>query len=323
MWFYILHRVLISVPILLGISLVLFLVAHSMPGDALAGLMPPEMMLGGGAVAVSQRLREYYGLDKSLPAQYVIWLRELLKGNLGYSFATGEPVLTHILGKLPATIELTVTAMVFSLTVGTTLGITSAIKQYSWLDHVLTFLGFVWVSTPAFVFALLGLYLFYLKIPLFPLGGAAPIPIEGPVGLLTLLHHLALPATVLGLEGVASYMRHTRSSLLEVLGQPYVVAARAKGLRERVVILRHALRNALLPLITLAALKLPSVIGGAFILESVFNWPGMGRYGLMAISRRDYPVILGTNLLVAVFVLLSNLLADILYAVVDPRIHYQ
>ena len=321
MWRYILRRVLISGPVLLGISVVLFLVAHSMPGNYVASLMPPDSVPGGGMVGASLRLQEYYGLDKSLPEQYVVWLRELLKGNLGYSFATGEPVLKHLLDKLPATVELTVTAMVFSLVSGSTLGIVSAIKQYSWLDHVLTFLGFVWVSTPSFVFAMLGLYLFYLKIPLFPLGGAAPM--FGKVNLVTLLRHLILPAAVLGLEGVATYMRHVRSSLLEVLQQPYVTSARAKGLVEGVVILRHALRNALLSLITLVALRLPSLIGGTFLLEVVFNWPGMGRYSLIAITRRDYPVIMGTNLLVAVFVLFSNLLADILYAVVDPRIHYQ
>ena len=321
MWQYILHRLLFSIPVLFGISLMLFAMAHSMPGDVLAGLMPPEMTLGGGGVAVSQRLRAYYGLDKPLPVQYAIWLGELLKGNLGYSFATGEPVLEHVAEKLPVTLELTGTAMVFSLITGTMLGIASAVKQYSWLDHLLTLLGFVWVSTPAFVFALLALYFFYLKIPLFPLGGAGPI--DRSFGPLTRLHHLILPATVLGLEGVASHMRHTRSSLLEILNQPYVVAARAKGVHERTVILRHALRNALLPLITLVGLRLPGLLGGAFILESVFNWQGMGRYGLIAISRRDYPVIVGVNLLVATFVLLSNLLADILYAVADPRIRYQ
>ena len=318
---YVLRRLAVSIPVLFGISVMLFIVAHAMPGDFGSAIMPPDMVPGGGGIHISAYMRERYGLDKPLSVQYFYWLKEIASGNLGYSYATAEPVLDHIKDKMPATLELTVTSLLFSLITGTTLGIISALKQYSWLDHLLTGLGFVWVSTPVFVFALLSLYLFYFKIPLFPLGMAGPIE-EESVSLWTRLHYLFLPATILGLEGVASFMRYTRGSLLEVLGQPYVAAARAKGLREKGVILGHALRNALIPLVTLLGLKLPGVLGGTFILEMIFTWPGMGRYALIAITRRDYPVIMGVNMLVAVFVLLCNLAVDITYAVIDPRIRY-
>jgi peptide/nickel transport system permease protein len=295
--------------------------ASVMPGDYVDALIPPDEQRNYSREALDE-LRQHYGLDKPILVRYVYWMKELiLNGNLGYSYRTGEPVLREIGARLPATLELTVTAMLFSLITGIALGVISAIKQYSILDHLLTLLGFVWVSTPAFVFALLALYVFALKVSILPTGGQGPIGEDYGFG--THLKYLFLPAIVLGLEGVASYMRYARSSILEVIRQDYVTVARAKGLAESKVYLVHALRNALLPLITILGLQLPGLLSGAFIIETIFNWHGMGSYGISAVQSRNYPVIMAINLIGASLVLLSNLLADIVYAVADPRIRYE
>ncbi len=317
---YIVRRLLISVPILWGITLMTFVMASLMPGDYVDSLIPREQRQLVSPEYLA-RLREHYGLNKSVPERYVIWMRELLRGNLGYSFSSGEPVLNEMLKRLPATLELTISAMLFSVIAGTALGLISAIKQYSILDHLLTFLGFFWISTPNFVFALAALFLFSFVFRLFPTGGEGPVGEE--FGLLTRLHYLFLPATILGLEGVAGYMRYTRSSLLEVLRSDYITTARAKGLTKRVILLRHAFQNALLPLITIMGLQLPGLIGGAFIIETIFVWPGLGRFSLLAITERNYPVIMAVNLIASSMVLLSNLVTDIVYSVADPRIRYE
>lgn len=318
---YIIRRLLISIPILWGITVITFVMASIMPGDYVDALIPPDEQMNYSQEALDD-LRRHYGLDEPIPVRYVLWMKELVvEGNLGYSYRTGEPVLHEIGSRLPATLELTVTAMLFSLVTGVVLGVISAIKQYSVLDHLLTLLGFFWISTPAFVFALLALYLFALKMPIFPTGGQGPIGESYGFG--THVKHLILPAAVLGLEGVAGYMRYARSSILEVIRQDYVTVARAKGLDEGTVYVRHALRNALLPLITILGLQLPGLLGGAFIIETIFNWHGMGSYGIGAVQSRNYPVIMAMNLIGASLVLFSNLLADIAYAVADPRIRYE
>ena len=317
---YILRRLLLAIPVLWGITVITFTLANIMPGDVVDALIPPEQQKTVSPEYLAM-LRAYYGMDKPISTRYLIWLRELvLHGNLGHSYRSGEPVLNDIMARLPATLELTLTAMLFSLVVGSLLGIISAIKQYSFLDHLLTFLGFTWVSTPGFVFALMTLYLFSFLIPIFPTGGQGPVGEE--YSFWTHMRYLFLPAAVLGLEGLAGYMRFARSSLLDVLRKEYITGARAKGLREKTVYLVHALRNALLPLITIAGLHLPGLIGGAFIIETIFVWPGMGRFGLNSVSTRNYPVIMGMNLVGSVLVLVANLLTDINYAWADPRISY-
>ena len=247
----------------------------------------------------------------------------MLHGNLGYSFRSGAPVLGEMLQRLPATLQLTVGALVFSLVTGISLGILSAIRQYAFIDHLLTFLSFIWISVPGFVFALGGLYLLSLKLPLFPLGRQAPLATEGRVSFWAYLHHMALPSMVLGLGGVASFLRYARSSLLDTLHQDYITVARAKGLREKVVYLRHALRNALLPLITIVGMRLPGLIGGSFIIETIFVWPGIGNFSMIAITARNYPVIMAMNFVSSTLVLVSNLVTDIAYAWIDPRIRYE
>ena len=316
---YVARRILISIPVLWGITLMTFFMASMMPGDYVDSLIPLEQRKNLDPTYLA-RLREHYGLNKSTPERYLIWMRELLQGNLGFSFNSGEPVLKEMAKRLPATLELTISAMLFSVIIGTVLGLISAIKHYSILDHTLTFLGFIWISTPNFVFALAALFLFSLKFPIFPSGGEGPVGED--FGLLTRIHYLILPAFVLGLEGMAGYMRYARSSLLEVLRDDYITTARAKGLAEKVVYLGHAFRNALLPLITIIGLQLPGLIGGAFIIETIFVWPGLGRLGLGAIAGRNYPLIMAMNLIASGLVLFANLITDIAYAAADPRIRY-
>jgi peptide/nickel transport system permease protein len=316
---YIARRLLISIPILLSLTIISFTLTELMPGDYVDALIPTDT----AAILSAEQLdvvRENLGLNKPAPVRYLLWLREVFTGNLGYSLSSGEPALREIAQRLPATLMLTGTALIFGVVVGTTLGVLSAVKQYSWLDQVLTVLGFVWISTPGFVFAIAGIVLFSLKLRLFPTSGIQSYGDEA--GLLNRLHHLVLPAMVLGLSEVAAFMRYARSSILDVIRQDYVTVARAKGLRERHVLLGHTLRNALIPLITIVGLNLPSLLGGAIIIEAIFAWPGMGTLALSAIASRNYPVIMGVNLVVSMAVLLSNLGTDIVYGVADPRIRH-
>jgi peptide/nickel transport system permease protein len=317
---YILRRLLISIPILLGVSIVTFVFINLVPGDYIDTLINPE--ISSASRADFEPLRRQLGLDQPPPVRYVIWLREMATGNFGYSLSSRKPVLAEIGERLVPTLKLTATSLFVAIVAGVILGIISALKPYSWLDYLLTIFGFVWVSAPVFFAAMVGLYLFSLKLPIFPVAGMGPGGVVD-VPLHLQLYYLALPAGILALERVAAFMRYTRSSMLEVLRQEYVMVARAKGLPNRRVILGHAFRNAILPLITIIGLSLPGLISGAVILESIFGWPGLGTFGLTAVTRRDYPVIMGINFLAAVMVLGSNLIADIAYAAVDPRIRYQ
>lgn len=317
---YILRRLAITVPILLGLTVVTFIFAELMPGDFVDALVPPTAIVAY-TPAQLEAMRESYGLNKPAYERYLIWLGELARGNLGHSLVSGAPVRDEILARLPATLQLTTSSLLFGIIVGGILGIIAAVKQYTWIDQLLTILGFFWISTPGFIFAIAGIYLFSLKFPLFPTSGITDY--GAAASWLTRLHHMILPAAVLGLGSVASFMRYTRGSMLEVIRQDYITVARAKGLGEKAILSTHALRNALIPVITIIGLDIPYLIGGTVIIESIFAWPGMGTYSLGAINARDYPVIMGVNFIIALVVLLSNLLTDIAYALVDPRIRYE
>ena len=317
---YIWRRLAISLPILLGLTLVTFILTELMPGDFVDSLIPPLAIVNYSPEQL-EVMRENYGLNKKPWTRYLIWLRELAKGNMGKSLISGAPVRDEILARLPATLQLTATSLLFGIVFGAGLGILSAVKQYTWVDQALTLLGFIWISTPGFVFAIGAIFLFSLKINLFPTSGITNYGEEASI--LNRIHHMILPALVLGLGSMASFMRYSRSSLLDVIRQDYITVARAKGMAERAVLLGHALRNALIPLITIISLDIPFLIGGTVIIEHIFAWPGMGTYSLTAIFSRDYPVIMGVNFMVALVVLMSNLLADITYAFVDPRIRYE
>jgi peptide/nickel transport system permease protein len=250
--------------------------------------------------------------------QYVKWLGELSHGNLGYSFTNRRPVTERIGERLGPTLTLTLSALLLSYIIAIPIGVLSAVRQYSALDYGATIFSFLGISIPSFFFGLVMIYFFALKLGLFPTGGTHTI--GAPPSLIDSLEHLILPMIVLSLQNTGVVMRYTRSGMLEVIHQDYVRTARSKGLGERLVIYRHALRNALIPVITLAGVQFPFLLGGAIITEQIFNWPGMGRLAVEAINQRDYPTIMGINLLAAVMVIIGNLFADVMYGVVDPRI---
>jgi len=317
---YILRRLLIAIPLLIGVSLITFIFINLVPGDYIDTLINPE--ISNARREDLEPLRKQLGLDKPAPVRYVVWLSEVARGNLGYSLSSRKPVGAEIGRRLGPTLKLTATSLAFAIFVGMVLGVISALRPYSFLDYFLTVAGFFWISIPSFFAAIVALYLFAIKLPIFPVAGTGPAGVRD-VPVHTQLYYLLLPAGILGLERVAAFMRYTRSSMLEVLRQDYVTVARAKGLPSWRIILRHALRNALLPLITVIGLSLPSLLGGAVIIEAIFGFPGLGTLSLTAVTQRDYPIIMGVNFIAAVLVLLSNLLADLAYAAADPRIRYQ
>jgi peptide/nickel transport system permease protein len=315
---YILRRLLINIPVLLGITVLVFLFIALAPGDPVSAYIKPEL---GDNPALREAMRKELGLDQPLPVRYVRWLGMALQGNLGYRAVGGQPVGEVVGRGLRASSILMGTALAIGCLVGIPFGIFSALRQYSRLDFTLTTLAFLGVSTPSFLLGLGGLYIFGLKLRLFPIGGMTTA--GQPFSLMDFLSHLALPALILSAAYVAILMRYTRSSMLEVINATYVTTARAKGLQEQRVVLVHAFRNALLPIITVIGLALPEMVGGAVITETVFSWPGMGSLLVEGVAGRDYPLIMGISLLVGTTVLFANLLTDIAYAFADPRIRYQ
>jgi peptide/nickel transport system permease protein len=316
---YILRRLLISVPILLGVSIISFVFIHLAPGDPVEALIDPVMRADLGPDWVAQRKAEL-GLNQPLPVRYAIWLGQLAEGNLGFSLISRQPVATQIQERLGPTLVLMGTALLVAILIGVPLGILSAMRRYSLLDYVATIGGFVASSTPSFFLGLGLIYVLSVNLHLLPTSGMFTLGEEPSVQ--DLLAHLVLPVTVLGLAQTPQILRYTRSSMLDVLRQDYVTTARSKGLSKQVVVVRHALRNALIPLITVIGLSLPNLLGGAVITEQIFQWPGMGWLAVRAVNVRDYPLLMGIILVTATMVLLSNLLADILYAYADPRIRY-
>jgi peptide/nickel transport system permease protein len=316
---YILRRLAISVPVLLGITLFTFLFINLAPGDPISALIPPTERHTLTPAALEAK-KEELGLNRPLPIRYAIWLGQLVRGNLGYSYADRRPVTTHLRERVWPTLELSGCALGLALLVATPLGIISALRQYSIVDYVLTVLSFVALSIPGFFLALGAIYVFSLRLHLLPTSGMRTVGVPRSLG--DHLEHLLLPVAILSLERVGPFMRFVRSSVLEVVQQEYVTTARAKGLSERLVILRHALRNALIPLITIVGLSLPSIFGGAVLLETIFSWPGIGMLSVAAVFQRDYTVLMGLGFASAVLILVSNLLTDICYVVVDPRIRY-
>jgi len=317
---WIVRRILISIPVLLGITVLGFAFVRLAPGDPVRMMINPEYMAGGAEEYVA-RLRAELGLDKPMPIQYVAWLGEVAKGNLGYSYFDRRPVGDIVKERVWPTVELMGTALLVALCIGVPIGLLAAIHQYSALDYVSAVISLATISTPSFFLGLAAIYIFSLKLNLLPTSGM--FTAGAPRSLGDDLHHLLLPAAILGLNLSGPFARYARSSLLEVIRQDYLTTARAKGLRERLIIVRHALPNALIPLITVIGIQIPALFAGAVVIEQIFSWPGMGQLALASITQRDYPVLTGFILIVAVLVLISNLLADVAYAVVDPRIRLQ
>jgi len=311
------------IPLLLGITIITFVVVHLSPGgpaDMLTGLSPKV------SAEAKARLHSLYGLDKPLHVQYWLWLSRLVRFDFGRSFKDGRLVIIKILERLPATLLLNVLSLLLIFFIALPIGIISAVRQDSFFDKGMTVFVFLGFSVPAFWLALLLMVLFGVVLGWLPISGMHSVnfPYFSFWGKLwDIIKHLILPVFVSAFGGLAYLSRYSRTSMLEVLRQDYIRTARAKGLSEKKVIYRHALRNALIPIVTLLGLSLPALIGGGFIFETIFAWPGMGRLGYQAIMARDYPVIMGVGVIAALLTLSGNLIADITYAFIDPRIRYR
>ncbi len=319
MWRYILRRIVLQgIPVLLGFTFLLYLIITIAPGSPVTHLRGvPDL----DTAVIAQREAQL-GIDQPFLVQYAQWLLRVVRGDLGLSFDSARrPVLDLIKERMPATIILSLSSIILGWGIGIPVGILSARYQYSIFDYMITFLAFVGISIPSFFFGLILLYVFALTLNMLPAGGF--FMAGEPHTLLGYARYLLLPALTLGLGSIASVARYMRSSLLEVLNEDYLRTARSKGLHENIVIYKHALRNALLPILTLMGFMLPTIFSGAVIVENIFTWPGLGSLAIQALSERNYPVIMGINLMFAVLIFLGSILADISYAFADPRIKYE
>ena len=317
MWKYAVRRLLIALPVLFVISVLDFAFINLAPGDPLQAMLPREVAVRADVTA---QLYHQAGLDESIPVRYVRWIVALVQGNLGTSFQTGLPTTSMISAAIPATLVLTLSALVLALLIGIPLGVFSALHERSFLDEIVTIVSYVFTAIPSFFLALLAVFFFAVHLHWFPANGMhAYDKLNDPIDL---LRHLTLPVVCLALLHVPGFARYGRSAMLDVMRQDYVRTARAKGLREGAVIWFHTLPNALSPVITILGLSLPGLIGGSVLIEQVFAWPGMGTQSINGALFRDYPVFMGISLVYALAVLVSNLVADICYALVDPRIRY-
>ena len=311
---YLFKRMLQAVPLLIGVSFVAFVILRLAPGGPMAVYAQNPSM----TEADMRRIEHLLGLDQPIHVQYVRWASGMLSGHLGYSYRTGRPVGGVILERVPATIELMGAAYLIAITFGITAGVVSALRRYSLFDYLATPAAMVGLSIPTFWFGLIVIIVFAATLHWIPSGGLSSLGAPFSIG--DRLIHLVGPAAVLGFWMTATWSRYTRSSVLEVIGQDYIRTARAKGLRSPSVLVRHTLRNALIPLITLAGLEFRNLFSGALVTETVFSWPGVGRLYLDSLNYQDYSVILGLLLVTSTTVLAGSLLADVCYALVDPRI---
>lgn len=325
------RRLLLSIIALLGISLLVFVLSHVVPGD------PARMAAGPQARAEQvESVRKEFGLDKPLPEQYLIYMNNLIHGNLGKSLQSRRPVLDDIQDYFPATLELTLIATLLAIIIGIMMGILSAIYKDSWIDHVTRILSLTGVSMPVFWLGIILVIIFYRQLGLLPFGGrispsiSAPEHITGMYLLDSLVTgnwqalgssilYIILPAVTLASNSVAVVSRMTRASLLETIHEDYIRTAKGKGLSNRAILMKHALRNALIPVITIIGLQFGSLLGGAFLVEVIFSWPGIGNYAMKSILFLDYNGIIGVTLLTGLTYMLVNILVDIIYIVVDPR----
>ncbi|MGM0901706.1 MAG: ABC transporter permease [Bacillota bacterium] len=313
---YIVRRLLIAIPVLFGVTIVNFLIINMAPGN------PVEMYIDPNTTPEQIELRkEQLGLNDPVYVQYFRWLGNMLQGNLGYSFSTYEPVTQIISERIGPTFQLMGISLLVGLAIAIPIGIISAVRQYSKLDYFVTGASFFGISIPHFFLGLGVIYLFAVEWKILPAGGMSTLGSEGDF--MDRLKHLILPVFVLAVGIAGKKVRYVRASLLEVLGQDYLRTARAKGLREFVVTNKHALRNALIPIITIIGLEIPVLLAGAVITEQVFQWPGMGQLTIQSIMSRDYPTLMALNLLTACIVLAANLVTDIFYSFADPRIKYK
>jgi len=334
MFNYIIKRLLALIPILIGVAIIVFPIVHLIPGD------PAQTMLGERATDQAlERLREQMGLNDPLPVQFWRYVKDLLRGDLGRSIMSNNPVSAELVQRFPATLELSFFAIIFAVFVGVPAGIFASMNQNSWFDNLSMLIALIGVSMPIFWLGLMFIWLFAVELGWFPPSSRIGVGLEfTPItnlyvidsilqfnftALKNVLHHLVLPAVALGTIPMAIIARMTRSSMLEVLKKDYIRTAYAKGLKRKIVIFKHALKNAMVPIITVVGLQFGVLLGGAVMTETIFSWPGLGKYLVDAIYARDFPIVQGGILFFAGVFVIVNLIVDLSYALVDPRIQYE
>ena len=334
LWAYIGRRLILAALVLVMVSIGTFLLSHAVPGDPISAIIGERQ---ADNPKVRAQFEQRFGLDKPLPLQYVYYLRNLVHGDLGLSISTRQPVAEDLQQFVPATIELTMAAMIFAIAIGVPLGIVAAVRQNSWPDHLTRFIALIGTSVPVFWLGLLFLYVFFYRLRWLPGPGQLDPGMRRPdyvTGMVTVdailgrnwaalgsvLRHMVMPAIVLGSFAMGIVARMLRSSLVAAMSDDYVRTARAKGLVERRVVAGHALRNALIPTVTVLGLTFAGLLTGAVLTETIFSWPGMGQYAVKTAIKLDYPGLLGVTLVIAVTYVLFNLLVDVIYGILDPRI---
>ena len=313
---YVVKRLLYAIPVFLGITFVIYLLINLAPGGPLAILASSGEMSQADLEAMKVTL----GLDKPIVVRYFLWLVDLFRGDLGTSYRTSQDVAMMISQRIIPSLTLTGVGILGAIIIGIPLGIISPYKPNSIWDHISTFVAFIGASVPSFFLSLLLIYILAVKMKWFPTSGMYS---SGGGDVMDMLHHLALPAFACGIQPIGNYIKQTKSSVLEVLNEEYIKTARSKGLTNTVIILKHAFRNALIPIVTTVSLSIPFLIGGAVVVEQIFAWPGIGSLMITAITSRDYPVIMGVAVLICVVVLVANLILDLVYAALDPRIEFK
>ncbi|MFD3155874.1 ABC transporter permease [Haloimpatiens sp. FM7330] len=309
---YILKRVLQAIPILFFVSILSFLLMNLAPGNPAQAFITVKM----NPAQVAQ-VKSSLGLDRPIPIRYINWLMNILHGNFGYSYITHQPVTEEILARLPATVGLMGASMIISIIFAIPLGMISAFKKNKFFDNCTTIISYIGISIPSFWFALMLVILLSSKLKLLPSAGMHTIGVDST---LDVIKHSIMPCIVLSFPNIAVLTRYLRSSALNQFKEDYVITALSKGLSMKKVLYRHILKNSLLPLITILGMSLPELVSGAFITETIFGWPGMGKFGLNAVFNRDYPVIMATTMISSILLILGNLISDILYGILDPRI---
>lgn len=336
-YLYVIRRIILAIPLVLGITVVAFFIANALPGDPTLAFLPQSAQDDPEIVAA---FRREWGLDKPVHEQYFTWVGNLAQGNMGRSIKTKQPVAEDLQHFLPATIELATTSIIFALIIGVSFGVISAVKQDSLIDYVTRVVALIGVSFPVFVLALIGLTVFHAQLGWVAGHGRLDVMLDSPptvTGMFIIdsalagdwntfgnaISHIILPSLVLGSYTTGLIARITRSSLLEVLGQDYVRTARSKGLAERRVVWRHGLSNALIPVVTIIGLSYSSLLAGAVLTESIFAWPGIGRYAFLASTSQDFPAIMGVSMVIALIYVGVNFVVDVLYFFLDPRVRAQ
>ncbi|MBN8618978.1 MAG: ABC transporter permease [Anaerolineae bacterium] len=320
---FLVRRLLQMIPLLLGISILSFLIIKSAPGDPLVVYIDPNKPPPSAEDMAN--LRAKLGLDQPVMVQYVSWLGNALQGDLGFSLTGRRAVSAEIGDRLPATMLLGLSSLLVALLLSIPIAILSAVRRYTLLDYIITTLSFIGISMPAFFLALLLMQIFSVQLRWLPTTGMRDVRenYQGMAAVADVALHLILPTIALGTASLARWVRYQRSSLLDVLSQDYIRTARAKGVPEGRILRFHALRNALMPLVTLVGLSIPQLVSGSFIVEFVFGWPGLGLLAVNAALKRDFPIIMGVTMLTAIFIVLGSFLADLAYHWIDPRIRYE